>query len=88
MGSDWKSSVTRVHSYDKDQKIDNSTLGTVTTSFKQEEKDQSRTYGLIQLPCRIGSQRRPDTTDRKMFIGKKVITSPFIINKKSTPIYY
>ena len=47
MGSDWKSSVTRVHSYDKDQKIDNSTLGTVTTSFKQEEKDQSRTYGLI-----------------------------------------
>ena len=41
MGSDWKSSVTRVHSYDKDQKIDNSTLGTVTTSFKQEEKDIS-----------------------------------------------
>jgi len=41
MGSDWKSSVTKIHSYDKDQKIDNSPLGTVTTSFKQEEKDIS-----------------------------------------------
>ena len=82
MGKDWKEVVTKIRSYDHNQKIDNSDLKILSSSYKQEEKDislQLMDKSNYQVEIDAKTDRGPDI--EKMLNERKVITTPFIINK-------
>lgn len=90
MGKAWKDSVTKIHSYEQDRKIDSTTLAFLVSSYKQEEKDISlqlmdKSNYLIQIDTKV--DRSPII--EKMLNEKKVITTPFIIKKnKASQLFY
>ena len=82
MGSEWKSSVLKIHPYEPKDKIDQATLNSIVASFKQEEKDISLELTdtsdyLVELQAK--EDRSPAI--EKMLQEKKVITTHLIINK-------
>ncbi len=88
MGSEWKSAVSKIQSYEPNGKVDKNTLNSLVESFKQEEKDISLELTdtsdfLVELFA--NEDRSP--TIAKMLQEKKVITTTFIINNDRSNLF-
>lgn len=89
MGKEWKDSITKIHLYSKEQKIDLKTLSYIIDSYIQEEKDVS-----LQLTARFGryvelvtkGNRRESVTN--MLQTKKVLTSEFMLDKDKSNSFF
>jgi len=82
MGKDWKEAVTRLHGYDAGQKIDTDTLTTISSSYKQAEKNvslQLMDKSSHQIEIVSKDDRGPIIED--MLKSSKVISTPFTINR-------
>jgi hypothetical protein len=82
MGAEWKAAVTKIHPYAPNGKIDKATVETLVSAYKQEEKDISLELTdtsdyLVEL---LAKEDRGSLIE-KMLQEKKVISTPFIINK-------
>jgi len=82
MGKDWKEAVSKIHPYEKDQRIDAKTLDSIVTSYLQEEKDISlqltdQSNHVIEL---IAVKDR-SLEMRNMLQDKKVITTKLCIDR-------
>jgi hypothetical protein len=89
MGAGWKPAVTKIHSYEPNGKIDKETLATIVTSFKQEEKDISleltdNSDYLVEL---LANEDRSPLIEN-MLQEKKVVSTPFIINKNKANLFH
>ncbi len=89
MGKEWKDSVTKIHLYSKEQKIDLKTLSYIIDSYIQEEKDVS-----LQLTARFGryvelvTKGNRKETVTNMLQTKKVLTSEFMLDKDKSNSFF
>jgi hypothetical protein len=82
MGGGWKSAVKKIHSYAANSKMDKSTLDSLVSSYKQEEKDISLQLTdtsdyLVEL---LDKEDRAPLIE-KMLKESRTISTPFTINK-------
>lgn len=85
MGPEWKSIVSKIHSYEPNGKIDQNSLDTLTSSYKQEEKDISLELTDTSDYCvELLAKEDRGALIGKMLQDKKVISTPFIVNKNKS----
>jgi len=88
MGKDWKDSVTQLHSYSTEQKVDSTLLKNIVEAFAQEEKDISlQLTDKSDFSIELISKEDRTTDIEKMLHAKKVITSSFTIDKDKKNIF-
>lgn len=82
MGADWNKALLKTHTLEPNGKIDASTLSSIISAFKQEEKDISlELTDTSAYLVELAAKEDRDALLGKMLQEKKVISTPFIINR-------